>query len=62
MYGAQKLGVTVAALHQNLTPAWVMLIMLVLGHGFSWQKAAGGALVVTAAVIAQFQAVELSAS
>ena len=62
MYGAQKLGVTVAALHQNLTPAWVMLIMLVLGHGFSWQKVAGGVLVVTAAVIAQFQAVELSAS
>lgn len=62
MYGAQKLGVTVAALHQNLTPVWVMLIMLVLGHGFSWQKVAGGVLVVTAAVIAQFQAVELSAS
>ena len=52
-YGAGRLGVTHAALHQNLVPAFVMLIMLLLGQGFDWMKALGGIFVVSGAVIAQ---------
>ena len=52
-YGAGRLGVTHAALHQNLVPAFVMLIMLLLGQGFDWIKALGGIFVVSGAEIAQ---------
>ena len=59
-YGAGRLGVTHAALLQNLVPAFVMLIMLVLGHSFDGMKALGGVFVICAAVIAQMDKKKLS--
>ena len=59
-YGAGRLGVTHAALLQNLVPAFVMLIMLALGHSFDGMKALGGVFVICAAVIAQTDKKKLS--
>ena len=36
--GARCLGTTTAGLHQNLVPAFVMLIMFVLGEGLHWRQ------------------------
>ena len=57
-YGSKQLGVTTAALHQNLVPVFVMLIMFAMGEGFDWQKAVGGTLVVAGAILAQLRTTE----
>ena len=53
LHGAKRLGVTTAGLHQNLVPAFVMLIMFILGEGFQWREGVGGLLVISGAIIAQ---------
>jgi drug/metabolite transporter (DMT)-like permease len=47
------IGVTVAAMHHNLVPFYVMLMALALGGVVSGQTIAGAALVVLGAVLAQ---------
>lgn len=48
-----KLGVAVASFHINLSPFYVMLLMLVLGGSWSWSQAIGAAIVGSGVVIAQ---------
>ena len=55
LHGAKRLGVTTAGLHQNLVPAFVMLIMFILGEGFQWREGVGGLLVISGAIIAQLR-------
>lgn len=47
------LGIGVSSLHMNAVPFYVMLIMFVLGHGWSWPQAAGAAIVGVGVLIAQ---------
>ncbi len=48
-----RIGVALASFHLNVAPFYVMLIMLALGDGWDWNKAAGAALVGIGAIIAQ---------
>ena len=48
-----KLGVAIASFHINVTPFYVMLIMLSLGDGWNWTKAAGAAIVIVGVIVAQ---------
>jgi len=48
-----KLGVALACFHMNLTPFFVMLIMVGLGAGWYWPQAYGAALVGIGVLIAQ---------
>lgn len=51
--GVRLLGITVASMHQNLAPAYVMLMSMALGVPVVPLQVAGAALVVLGAVIAQ---------
>ncbi|HEX6014424.1 MAG TPA: EamA family transporter [Geminicoccaceae bacterium] len=53
---ARLLGVTVAAVHTNLAPFYVMLIALGFGGSVAGQQLAGAALVVAGALLAQLTA------
>ncbi len=48
-----KLGVALTSFHINLTPFYVMLIMLVLGDDWNWTRALGAGIVALAVVLAQ---------
>ena len=48
-----RIGVALASFHINVAPFYVMLIMLVLGQGWDWSKAAGATLVAIGVIIAQ---------
>jgi drug/metabolite transporter (DMT)-like permease len=50
---ARLLGLTVAAIHTNLAPFYVMLIALAFGGAVAGQQLVGAALVVAGAVLAQ---------
>jgi drug/metabolite transporter (DMT)-like permease len=50
---ARLLGITVAAIHTNLAPFYVMLIALAFGGSVVWQQAIGATLVVAGAFLAQ---------
>ena len=50
---ARLLGITVAAIHTNLAPFYVMLIALAFGGAVAGQQLVGAALVVAGAVLAQ---------
>jgi drug/metabolite transporter (DMT)-like permease len=51
--GVRLLGITVASMHQNLAPAYVMLMTLALGASVNLSQVAGALLVVLGAAIAQ---------
>lgn len=53
LMATRLLGVTIASLHINLAPFYVMLIGLALGGSIHAMQSAGAALVATGAVIAQ---------
>ncbi len=48
-----KLGVALASFHMNITPFYVMIVMLALGEDWNWTRALGAALVALAVVLAQ---------
>ncbi len=52
--GAQRLGVTVASMHQNVVPFYVLLFALFAGASVRWTQVVGALLVVCGAVLAQF--------
>ncbi len=52
----QMIGVTVAAMHHNLVPLYVMLMALATGGSISLLTLAGAALVILGAVLAQMTA------
>ncbi len=51
--GAQRLGVTIASMHQNAVPFYVLLFALVAGTPVQMTQVAGAVLVVCGAVLAQ---------
>ncbi len=54
MYGARLLGVTVAAIHQNTVPFWVMLFsVLIIGQQLFLGQVWGALLVIAGALLAQ---------
>lgn len=48
-----RLGVAMSALHINMTPFYVMVILLALGGSWNWLQAAGAGLVCFGVLIAQ---------
>jgi drug/metabolite transporter (DMT)-like permease len=48
-----RLGVAVSSLHMNIAPFYVMVIMTILGAAWSWQHAAGAAIVGLGVIISQ---------
>ena len=48
-----RLGVGIAALHINVAPFYVMLILVALGGSWSWPQAAGALIVALGVVLAQ---------
>lgn len=48
-----QLGIAMSSLHINLTPFYVMVILLALGGTWNWLQAAGAAIVAVAVLIAQ---------
>jgi len=57
---ARMIGVTLAAIHQNLVPFYVMLMAVALGGRFEPTHIAGGVLVVTGALLAQLDPATLT--
>ncbi len=53
---ARLIGVTIAAMHQNLVPFYVMAMALAIGGRVETVQLVGGLLVVTGAVLAQWPA------
>ncbi|MEZ5910852.1 MAG: DMT family transporter [Paracoccaceae bacterium] len=51
--GVTRLGIGIAAMHFNLAPFYVMLILAIQGAGWSWSRAVGAALVALGVVLAQ---------
>jgi drug/metabolite transporter (DMT)-like permease len=51
---ARLIGVTIAAMHQNLVPFYVMAMALAIGGRVETVQLVGGIMVVTAAVLAQW--------
>ncbi|MCV6585439.1 MAG: DMT family transporter [Marinibacterium sp.] len=49
----RRIGVAQASLHINIAPFYVMVILLVLGHGWHWPQTIGGAVVACGVVLAQ---------
>ena len=52
---ARILGLTVAAIHTNLAPFYVMLMALAVGGSVTGRQAAGAVLVATGALLAQLK-------
>lgn len=48
-----RIGIGAASLHMNAVPFYVMLMVFLTGGPWSWAQAAGAAIVVTGALIAQ---------
>lgn len=48
-----RIGIGVAAMHNNAGPFYVMLIMLALGGSWNWTQAAGAAIVILGVLVAQ---------
>jgi len=59
--GAQRLGVTIASLHQNAVPFYVLLFALLAGASVQATQIAGALLVVCGAVLAQLPSMSMSA-
>ena len=53
---ARILGITVAAIHTNLAPFYVMLMALAFGGAISGRQVLGAVLVATGALLAQISA------
>jgi drug/metabolite transporter (DMT)-like permease len=53
MMSAERIGVTVAAIHINVVPFYVLILMLLFGGSLLLAQVAGAMLVATGVVIAQ---------
>ena len=53
--GVRLLGITVASMHQNLAPLYVMLVALLLGGSVVAGQVGGAVLVLAGAAIAQLR-------
>jgi drug/metabolite transporter (DMT)-like permease len=53
---ARLIGVTIAAMHQNMVPFYVMAMALAIGGRVETAQLVGGLLVVSGAVLAQWPA------
>jgi drug/metabolite transporter (DMT)-like permease len=53
--GVGKVGISVASFHLNAAPFYVMLIMLILGYGWSWLQASGACILAVGVIMAQSQ-------
>lgn len=53
IWGVSRIGVTIAAMYQNLIPVTAVLLTLWIGIYPSWQQLAGGALILAGVVYAQ---------
>jgi drug/metabolite transporter (DMT)-like permease len=51
---ARLIGVTIAAMHQNMVPFYVMAMALAIGGRVETAQLVGGIMVVTGAVLAQW--------
>ena len=51
--GVRRLGITVASMHQNLAPAYVMMMALALGGALHTWQVVGAGLVIAGAAISQ---------
>jgi drug/metabolite transporter (DMT)-like permease len=54
--GVRRLGVTVASMHQNMAPVYVMLMALAVGGALVVEQAVGALLVLAGAAITQLRA------
>ena len=50
-----RLGVALASFHINISPFYVMVILLALGGGWNWQQALGAGIVGAGVVLAQWR-------
>lgn len=55
-----RLGVAVSTFHINVTPFYVMLIMLALGEPWDWTRAFGAAIVASGVILSQMGARRLA--
>jgi drug/metabolite transporter (DMT)-like permease len=53
MMSAERIGVTVAAIHINVVPFYVLILMLLFGGSLLLAQVAGAVLVATGVVLAQ---------
>ncbi len=58
--GVERIGMTIAAIHMNLVPFYVMLFVLMLGGEVSIGQASGALLVIAGVVISQWRTTEAS--
>jgi drug/metabolite transporter (DMT)-like permease len=49
----ERLGIGLSALHINAAPFYVMVLLFIMGHGWSWMQAAAAGLVGLGVLIAQ---------
>jgi drug/metabolite transporter (DMT)-like permease len=49
----RRIGVALASFHINLSPFYVMLILMAMGGGWSWMQALGAAVVIGGVLLAQ---------
>ena len=48
-----QMGIAMSSLHINMTPFYVMVILLALGSTWNWLQAGGAALVAVGVLVAQ---------
>ncbi len=53
--GVGRMGIGMASLHMNLTPFYVMLLMLALGGSWQWGQAVGAGIVAVGVFVAQLK-------
>ena len=51
--GVKKLGVGIASFHLNITPFYLMIILVILGHNWEWPEAIGAGIVIFGVTFAQ---------
>jgi len=58
MTGIERIGVTIAAIHMNMVPFYVMLLVLALGDDVSLGQTSGAVLVIAGVIISQWRSKE----
>ena len=53
--GVGRMGIGMASLHMNMTPFYVMLLMLALGGSWQWGQAVGAGIVAVGVFVAQLK-------
>ena len=53
IHGVGQVGIGVASFHLNAAPFYVMMIMLLFGHDWSWQQAIGAGILALGVILAQ---------